>query len=99
MHCDSVCRTRQWFFLFVATPPHSLTSLKNNPRSAVRAHLEVLKGFLQAAVVIEHHPTQLEGLHVVLVEQQGLLKALSGCFKIAQFPVDLTTVLNTVQIF
>lgn len=37
-------------------------------------------------MVIEHHPTQLEGLDVVLVEQQGLLKALSGCLKIAQFP-------------
>lgn len=39
-------------------------------------------------MVIEHHPSELQGLHMVLVEQQGLLEALSGCFKIAQFSKD-----------
>ena len=61
------------------------------------AHLEVLKGLLQAAVVIEHHSPQLQGLYVILVEQQRLLKALGGGFKIAQFSRCLTTVMSTVQ--
>lgn len=56
--------------------------------SAAAAHLEVLQGLLQAAMVVEHHPPELQGLHVVLVEQQGLLEALSGCFKVAQFSED-----------
>lgn len=53
-----------------------------------KAHLEVLQGLLQAAVVVQHHPPELQGLHMVLVEQQGLLEALSGCFKIAQLSKD-----------
>lgn len=61
------------------------------------AHLEVLQGFLQAAVVIKHHSPELQGLHVILVEQQCLLKALGGSFEIAQFSRYLTTVMSTVQ--
>lgn len=56
--------------------------------SASEAHLEVLQSFLQAAMVVEHHPSELQGLHMILVEQQGLLEALSGCFKIAQLSKD-----------
>lgn len=56
--------------------------------SASEAHLEVLQSLLQAAMVVEHHPSELQGLHMVLVEQQGLLEALSGCFKIAQLSKD-----------
>lgn len=55
---------------------------------AAEAYLEVLEGLLQAAVVVQHHPPELQGLHVVLVEQQGLLEALSGCFEVAQFSKD-----------
>lgn len=39
-------------------------------------------------MVVEHHSPELQGLHVVLVEQQGLLEALSGCFKISQLSKD-----------
>lgn len=56
--------------------------------SAGEAHLKVLQGLLQAAMVVEHHPSELQGLHMVLVEQKGLLEALSGCFKIAQLSKD-----------
>lgn len=58
------------------------------PLPAAEAHLEVLQGLLQAAMVVEHQPPELQGLHVVLVEQQGLLEALSGCFKVTQFSED-----------
>jgi hypothetical protein len=36
-------------------------------------------------MVVQHQPPKLQGLHMVLVEQQGLLKALGGCFEVAQF--------------
>lgn len=39
-------------------------------------------------MVVEHHPPELQGLHMVLVEQQGFLEALGGCFKVAQFSKD-----------
>lgn len=48
-------------------------------------------------MVVEHHPPELQGLHMVLVEQQGFLEALGGCFKVAQFSKDRTTVMSTVQ--
>jgi hypothetical protein len=71
----------------------SATELRNKQNPAValpaaEAHLEVLQGLLQASVVVEHHSPQLQGLHVVLVEQQGLLEALGGCVKVAQFSED-----------
>lgn len=56
--------------------------------AAADAHLEVLQGLLQAAMVVEHHAPELQGLHMVLVEQQGLLEALGSGFKIAQFSKD-----------
>lgn len=59
-------------------------------RFQLQAALEVLQGLLQASVVVEHHSPQLQGLHVVLVEQQGLLEALGGCVKVAQFSVGLS---------
>ena len=55
---------------------------------AAEAHLEVLQGLLQASVVVEHHSPQLHGLHVGQDEQQGLLEALGGCVKVAQFSED-----------
>lgn len=47
-------------------------------------------------MVVQHHAPELEGLHVVLVEQQGLLKALGGRFEIAQFSRDFAAVRDTV---
>lgn len=59
-------------------------------RFQLQAALEVLQGLLQAAMVVEHHAPELQGLHMVLVEQQGLLEALGSGFKIAQFSVGLS---------
>lgn len=47
-------------------------------------HLEVAYGLLQGAVVVEHHPSQLERLDVVLIQQEGLLEALHGRLKVTQ---------------
>lgn len=80
-------------FVGSLAPLNSLRTSENpeNPATALPdagAHLEVLQGLLQAAVVVQHHPPELQGLHMVLVQQQGLLEALSGCFEIAQFSED-----------
>lgn len=89
------------FSLFVPAETRFLALLPIHPAQGpslvTEAHLEVLQGFLQAPVVIKHHPPELQGLHVVLVEQQGLLKALGGSFEIAQFSRYWATVMSTLQ--
>lgn len=47
-------------------------------------HLEVAYSLLQRAVVVQHHPSELQRLDVVLVQHEGFLKALHGRLKIAQ---------------
>lgn len=66
----------------------STTEFSEEQQESGDAHLEVLQGLLQAAMVVEHHAPELQGLHMVLVEQQGLLEALGSGFKIAQFSKD-----------
>lgn len=53
--------------------------------------LEVADGVLQAAVVIQHHPSELQRLKMILVQQQGFLETLHGAVKITQLPTRIHT--------
>lgn len=56
----------------------------NSESSLGPLYLEVPYGLLQRAVVVQHHPSELERLDVVLVQHEGFLKTLHCGLKIPE---------------